>query len=65
MTAPDNNYELVYWNNGWTSLGTQVASNNYSVFKNVPQNALYLLHNLTEGKEERIFIYKNGKQIFY
>ena len=65
MIVPDNEYELVYWDNEWVSLGIQIAKGNELVYKNVPKNALFLLHNLTEGKEERIFTYENGKQVFY
>lgn len=59
-------YELCYWNNGcWNSVGTQVANTHELVFKDVPQGTLYLLHNLTKGKEERIFTYENGKQVWW
>ena len=33
-----------------------------SIFKKVPAGKLYILHNLSGGAEERIFIYKNGIQ---
>jgi len=31
----------------------------------VSANGLYILHNLTRGKEERIFTYEHGKQIWW
>lgn len=59
-------YELVYWNNNrWVSLGTQEADNDTILFENVPADALYLLHDLTKGYEERIFTYEKGKQVWW
>ena len=59
-------YELVYWDKGqWVSLGKQIAEDYMLHYTNVPENALYLLHNLSRGKEERIFTYENGKQIWW
>lgn len=60
-------YELYYWNKNWVSLGRKTGSRatqqiNYS---NVPSNCLLLLKNHTRGKEERIFTYENGKQIWW
>ncbi len=60
-------YELCYWDGRWVSLGRQ-AGDRWSqelIFDNVPDNALLLLHNLTCGKEERIFTYENGRQIWW
>ena len=59
------NYELFYWHKTWVSLGRKVAGTNKLYYKNVPTNALFLLRNLTEGKEERIFTYKKGAQIWW
>lgn len=59
------NYELSYWSNGWTSLGTQTAKQKYLEYE-VPANALFWLHNLDTGKEERVFtIDKNGEQVWW
>jgi hypothetical protein len=62
-----NDYELEYWNNyEWESLGRQIAKTDSLVYRNCPKNALYILHNHTKGKEERIFtIGKNGEQIWW
>ncbi len=58
-------YELAYWNeNGWKALGTQTATKKNLIFDSVPGNALLLLKNLTRGREERIFTYENGVQIW-
>jgi hypothetical protein len=58
-------YELTYWDNAWIKLGTQRATDDSVVFDQVPSNALYLLHNITKGTEERIFTYEDGKQIWW
>lgn len=61
-------YELFYWNGGgWTSLGRKEGSRATQelVFDNVPSNALLLLHDHTKGKEERIFTYENGGQMWW
>jgi hypothetical protein len=60
-------YELFFWDNKWISLGRQTASNKtYRLhYKNAPSNALFLLRNLTKGKEERIFTYEGGKQVWW
>lgn len=59
-------YELVYWQDkGWKSLGRQIAKGASLTFENCPDNALFLLHNHTKGKEERIFTYEDDKQIWW
>lgn len=58
-------YELFYWKGKWVSVGRQKAENVYVKYKRVPQNALYLLKDLTKGKEERIFTYENWKQVWW
>lgn len=62
---PGQNYELLYWHEGWVSLGTQIAKSNYLIFDNAPSNALFWIRNHTEGKQERIFTYENEKQIWW
>lgn len=58
-------YELFYWGSGqWNSLGRQTATTVKLNYGNVPTNALYLLKDLTKGKEERIFAYVDGTQMF-
>ena len=62
---PGNQYELFYQDgtNGWKSLGKQIATE-HELHYMVPDNALFWLRNLTKGREEQIFIYRNGKQYF-
>ncbi|RAV27412.1 hypothetical protein [Sinomicrobium soli] len=59
-------YELRYWDKDhWVSCGKQVAGKQKLLYRLVPANGLYLLHNLTRGKEERIFTYVDGKQVWW
>ncbi len=60
-------YELLYWFSGnWKSLGTQFGNNSQKlIYEKAPTNALFLLRNLTRGKEERIFTYVNGIQSWW
>ena len=59
-------YELFYQDgvNGWTSLGRQVAAADYLEYDNVPDNALLWLRNLTKGREEQVFRWVDGRQVF-
>ena len=59
-------YELFYWDiDGWHSIEKQIADDFELTFHNVPQNALLLLKNRSRGKDERIFLYRDSKQIWY
>ena len=58
-------YELLYYNNEWISLGRQTASSTVLEYTDVPEGALLLLKNHTEGSEERIFTYEDGKQVWW
>ncbi len=66
MVEVGDEYELVYWDREWKSLGKITATTDSLVYDNVPSGGLYLLHNLTKGKEERIFtIDENGDQVWW
>ena len=58
-------YQLLYWDRGWQLMGTQIAQDYTLTWDNVPKGALLWLRNLTKGKEERIFTYQDGKQIWW
>lgn len=59
-------YELIYMDfDGWKTMGRKVADCDSIVYKNVPSNCVYLLRNHTKGREERIFTYENGKQVWW
>lgn len=63
--VPGDVYELLYHDGEWVSLGEKTA-NKYSVsYDKVPQGSLLLLKNKSNGVEERIFTYKNKKQIWW
>lgn len=58
-------YQLQMYDNGaWRTLATTTAKDTKLIFKNMPSGGLYLLRDRTKGKEERIFTYENGKQIW-
>lgn len=59
-------YELFYQDGpkGWTSLGRQVAAADWLEYDNVPGNALLWLRNLTKGREEQVFRWVDGRQVF-
>ena len=55
-------YRLDYYDkDGAHSVGEQVATSDSVTFTGVPSNALYILHDLTKGREERIFTIENGE----
>ncbi|MBE6332726.1 MAG: hypothetical protein E7070_10540 [Bacteroidales bacterium] len=59
-------YELLYWQDSdWRMAGAQKALADSLIFHNVPSGTLYWLRNLTKGKEERIFTYEGGQQIWW
>jgi len=62
---PGDEYELFYQDgkNNWKSLGIQKAAGRKLEYF-VPDNALLWLRNRTKGREEQVFIYKDGKQYF-
>ncbi|QTE23535.1 hypothetical protein [Polaribacter cellanae] len=75
FTSPNNlnhvfvggNYELFYADEGsFISLGKKKADSSCELkFDNVPKRALLYLKCLDGGRQERIFEYRNGKQIWY
>lgn len=59
-------YELFYWDKGWRGMGKKIAdASEEIIFNNVPTEALYLLHNHSGGKEERIFTSEKGQVKWY
>ncbi len=63
---PGNVYELVYFDeNGWKTLETKQATDDFLDFDSVPTGALFWLKNLTAGQEERIFSYEGKKVRFW
>lgn len=62
---PGHLYELYYFEKSWHSLGRRVCTDDFLVYENVPKGAILLLKDRTKGKEERIFYYDAGQQIWY
>ena len=58
-------YELKYWNDGWQSLGKTTAGTKPLIFEDVPPGALYWLVAEESDKEERIFTYEDGEQVWW
>ncbi len=59
-------YQLFVYDNGdWNELDVKIANDTKLVFKNVPKNGLFLLRDRTKGKEERVFTYEKGKQVWW
>lgn len=63
--TPGDQYELLYWEEKWRSLGKKRCDSETIVFHNAPDHALFWLRNLTKGKEERIFTYERGEQVWW
>lgn len=59
-------YALCYWDNcQWNEVERKIATSDSLTIREVPAGGLYILHNLTKGKEERLFTYENGHQIWW
>jgi hypothetical protein len=54
-------YELLYWNKEWKTLGKQKAKDTVLYF-NIPGNSLLWLRNLTKGNEEHVFTIDDKKR---
>lgn len=63
--CPGDEYELLFWENEWKSIGRKTAEGYSLSFDNVPHGTLLWLRDITKGKEERPFTYENGKQIWW
>lgn len=63
---PGHLYSLEYFDKNGTITYPMVKADQDNVtFKDVPADALYILHDLTKGTEERIFQYKDGRPIWF
>lgn len=58
-------YELFFQNgaNGWKSLGRKKSDGQFVKFSG-SSGALFWLHDITRGKEEQVFVYEDGRQLF-
>lgn len=62
---PGHLYELYYFNKRWNLIDRQIGKSDYLKFNGVPAGALLLLKDRTKGHEERIFEYRDNRQIWY
>ncbi len=62
--SPNQEYELFYWDNGWQSVGKKTAGKKPLKFK-APAGALYWMVAAGSDKDERIFTYENGTQVWW
>ena len=59
---PGDEYELFYCDGIWKSAGRVTASSDSILYKGLPAGTLYILNNLSRGKDIRVFSYDNGVQ---
>lgn len=59
---PGDEYELFYCDGIWKSAGKVTASSDSILYKGLPAGTLYILNNLSRGKDIRVFSYDNGVQ---
>ncbi|MBO5602155.1 MAG: hypothetical protein J5957_06080 [Prevotella sp.] len=62
-----DDYELYFWDDdGWRLIIEKIADDHGKLeIKQVPSGALFLLHDVTKGIEERIFTIEDGNQIWW
>jgi hypothetical protein len=65
LVEPGTEYELFYWDNQWQSMGRKTAAADSLNYDNVPESALLWLKCHAGGREERIFTYENGEQVWW
>ena len=58
-------YELYYYDTNWHLIGRRNGGDGFLEFENVPEGCLLLLKDRTAGREERIFEYTDGIQVWY
>ncbi|MEA1980688.1 MAG: hypothetical protein U9N54_06920, partial [candidate division Zixibacteria bacterium] len=58
-------YEFYYWDDGWQLVSEKSADDKSLIFENIPVNGLYWFIEKDSKKEERIFTYENGQQIWW
>lgn len=58
-------YELYCFGTEWRMIGRTYSKGDSLTFSNVPENALLLLKDRSGGTEERIFEYRDGRQIWH
>lgn len=59
---PGDEFELLYCQGEWKSTGRTRSVSDSLVYRDMPENAVFLLVNHSRGVQEQIFEYKNGMQ---
>lgn len=63
---PGDEYALFAWQDGmWSLIDIKIANDISITFDNVPCDALLYIKDLTHGKENRPFIFKDGRLTWY
>jgi hypothetical protein len=65
VVKPGRTCELFVWNDGWESLGKQVAGDEPVSFNSVPAGKLYWLVEEDSHRLERIFTIESGQQSWW
>jgi hypothetical protein len=63
--TPGQEYELFYWDDDWISVGKATATDQPLELGNVPVGFLYWLIATDSRKEERIFTFDDGVQVWW
>lgn len=59
-------YEMLVYYKGWKSIRKEIAKDTVLKYTDLPKNGLYLLKNLTKGKEENVFSFDDkGNQFWF
>jgi hypothetical protein len=61
----EGKYELFFWHKKWISLGKKTTTGQALHFSNIPANRIYRLTKTNDIGNERIFSFKNEKQIWW
>ena len=59
---PGDTYELFYCDKVWKSAGVLTAESDSLVYSGVPAGSIYLLKNLSRGRQAEAFSYEEGRQ---
>jgi hypothetical protein len=65
VVKPGRVYELFVWDDGWRSLGTQVAGDEPVSYPSAPAGALFWLVEEGSRRLERIFTIEDGRQVWW
>ncbi len=65
FVVPGHEYELFYYDRKWVSMGRKKPTNFEATYDRVPANTLLLLKDHTTGREERVFTYEDGRQVWW